>query len=67
MIVEQGIGDEADIVEVGEKLKQGIAGLGDEDLRAGIAMEAEEVAVASLVLVVRKICVGATCAEAASA
>ena len=45
VIVEQGIGDEAHIVEVSKKLKQGIAGLGDEDLRAGIAMEAEEVAV----------------------
>jgi hypothetical protein len=45
VVIEEGIGLEVDVLEIGEVVEEGIAGLGNEDLVAGIAEEAEEVSV----------------------
>ena len=46
MIVEERIGDEAHVVQLGQKIEQGVAGLPDQHLIARIAEQAEEEAVA---------------------
>jgi hypothetical protein len=44
-IVKQRVLAEADVVEAGDEVEEGVAGAGDEDVVAGVAEEAEEEAV----------------------
>jgi len=43
--VDEGVGDEADVLKTGEKFEERIAGFGEEEFVAGIAEEAEGVGV----------------------
>ncbi len=45
VVIDEGIADEFDVVEIGEEVKERVAGTGNEDFVAGIAEETEEIRV----------------------